>query len=204
MSSCTRKPEIYSAWQDLFFKMLDNKAKRAYDGAHLILIKVRFWVMKMRRIKILFGLMLLVVPVVVASCGGAAQGGKQVDNAELERNHQLWRESGIVNYRMTVDLQKTGHATPMGKFIIEVRDGRAVSVKSATDPRIVPDAERFQSYATLEDIFGIIGGASRRQPEKMDVEYEPKLGYPKRLHLDYKASTMDDELFFQVLEFEKL
>jgi hypothetical protein len=103
---------------------------------------------------------------------------------------------------MTVDVQKTGHATPMGKFIIEVRDREAVSIKLASDPTRDAMTERFSRYDTLDDIFDIIETASVQRPDKMDIEFDPQLGYPKRLHLDPNASAMDDELFFQVLQFE--
>lgn len=146
----------------------------------------------MKKIKIVFGLMLVIA---TASCGA-------VNNAEIERNRRLWHGSGVVNYRMTVDVQKTGHATPMGKFIIEVRDREAVSIKLASDPTRDATTERFSRYDTIDDIFDIIETASVQRPDKMDIEFDPKLGYPKRLHLDPNASAMDDELFFQVLQFE--
>lgn len=131
------------------------------------------------------------------SCGG-------VNKAEIERNRRLWHGSGIVNYRMTVDVQKTGHATPMGKFIIEVRDRQAVSIKMANDPTRDAMTERFALYDTIDDIFERIEVASVQRPDKMDIEYDPKLGYPKKLNLDPNTSAMDDELFFQVLQFEAL
>lgn len=135
--------------------------------------------------------------VTAGSCGG-------VSYAEIERNRRLWHDSGIVNYRMTVDVQKTGHATPMGKFIIEVRDRKAVSIKMASDPTRDAMTERFSRYDTLDDIFEIIEVENLQVPDKMDVEYDAKLGYPKRLNLDPSTSAMDDELFFQVLQFEAL
>lgn len=134
----------------------------------------------------------------------AAAACSALNWAEIERNRRLWRDSGIVNYRMTVDVQKTGHATPMGKFIIEVRDRKAVSIKLASDPTRDAMSERFSRYDTIDDIFDIIETAGVMRPDKMDIEYDAKLGYPKKLNLDPDASAMDDELFFQVLQFEAL
>jgi hypothetical protein len=163
-------------------------------GTEILIIRA-FLVRKMRGIKIVCGLMLAVV---------AAGSCSRVDNGAIERNRRLWHESGIVNYRMTVDVQKTGHAMPMGKFIIEVRNREAVSIKLASDPTRDATAERFSLYDTIDDIFERIETAAVQRPDKMDVEYDAKLGYPKKLNLDPNTSAMDDELFFQVLEFEAL
>lgn len=134
----------------------------------------------------------------------AAASCSALNWAEIERNRRLWHASGIVNYRMTVDVQKTGHAMPMGKFIIEVRDRKAVSIKLASDPTRDAMTERFSRYDTIDDIFDIIETAGVMRPDKMDIEYDAKLGYPKKLNLDPDVSVMDDELFFQVLQFEAL
>lgn len=38
---------------------------------------------------------------------------------------------------------------------------------------------------------------------RKEIEYDPKYGYPKRVNLD-KASVNDEELVFEVLQFEPL
>lgn len=124
---------------------------------------------------------------------------------EVGRNRRLWRESGIKNYRMTVEVQKTGHATPNGKFVITVRGGRPESIKRADNLEPVPESIKFGNYKTLDDIFEYIeieekdGGAWHTR----EVEYDSKLGYPKKVNLD-KSGVLDEELYFQVLQFEVL
>jgi hypothetical protein len=126
---------------------------------------------------------------------------------ELERNRSVWRESKITNYRMTVDLQKTGHATPSGKFIITVRNGVAESIKSVNNPEtdLRDGVIKFENYDTLDDIFQYIERADKEtwDWDKREVEYDSKLGYPKKVSLD-AARVFDEELSFQVLEFEAL
>ncbi len=81
-----------------------------------------------------------------------------LQKSEFERNHKLWRESNIKNYKMTVEVQKTGHATPMGKFIITVRDGVAKSIQLENlEP--VSENVRFGSYVTIDAMFGCIESA---------------------------------------------
>lgn len=122
---------------------------------------------------------------------------------KLERNRHLWRSSGVKNYRMTVDLQKTGHATPMGKFIITVRGGVAESVTSATDPDFILSPRMFENYDTMEKIFKIIEREEWGFFKTFETEYDSKLGYPKRINID-DHNSLDDEFFFEVLQFEIL
>ncbi|MBA3633280.1 MAG: hypothetical protein H0W58_10815 [Acidobacteria bacterium] len=153
-----------------------------------------------KQFKILTGCLLLAALTTQFSCGTLRQ-------IELNSNRRLWRESKITNYRMTVDLQKTGHATPMGKFIITVRGGVAESIKLANNPEVdlSNSVLKFGGYETIEDIFDYIESTENksRSWDKREIEYDSKLGYPKKVNLD-KSGVLDDELFFQVLQFEVL
>lgn len=153
-----------------------------------------------KQIRILPELLLIAILITQFSCGILRQ-------IELDRNRRLWRESKITNYKMTVDLQKTGHATPMGKFIITVRGGIAESIKSANNPQsdLSNSVIKFGKYDTIEDIFEYVESVEREtwDWEKREIEYDPKLGYPKKVNLD-ASRVFDEELFFQVLQFEVL
>ena len=136
------------------------------------------------------------------SCGTLRQ-------MEYDRNLRTWQESKIANYRMSVNLQKTGHAAPNGKFVITVRGGVAESIKGFDSDIDVWRPERFGGYNTIDNIFEFIERAEKRVQEKngswniREVEYDSKLGYPKRAKLD-EARVLDDEILFEVLQFEIL
>lgn len=123
----------------------------------------------------------------------------------LEENRKRWQDSGVKNYKMTVEIQKPGHATPMGKFIITVRNGVLESTQFASDLKPVPDQVRFGSYKTVDQIFDY-AAAMLKQDAKWSrkvMEFDPKLGYPKRVDLNIQGS-LDEEIFIEVLEFEEL
>jgi len=124
--------------------------------------------------------------------------------AQFDRNRSLWQASGILSYKMTVKIDKTGHAAPNGTVEIVVRDGRTESITRVENPSTGFDLPRWAAYDSIDDIFEFMEGSIRMPPEKMDVEYDPQYGFPKKLNIDPKLSTRDDELFFQVLEFESL
>jgi len=156
--------------------------------------------MNTKQIRILRGLLLIAIMIAQFSCGTLRQ-------SELDRNRQLWRESKITNYRMTVDLQKAGHATPNGKFVITVREASAESIKSVNNPEVDlrNGGLKFERYDTIEDIFAYIENTEKEtwSWNKREIEYDPKLGYPKKVELD-TTQAVDEELFFAVLQFEVL
>jgi hypothetical protein len=123
----------------------------------------------------------------------------------LERNRRLWRESKITNYRMTVNIQKTGHAAPSGKFIVTVREGKTESIKLFDKPEADPSTVKFGRYVTIDELFDYIEKAEKEtwSWDKKEIEYDAKLGYPKKVNLD-ASRVFDEELLFQVLEFEVL
>ena len=128
---------------------------------------------------------------------------------EFERNRSLWHESKIKDYKMKVKIQKTGHATPNGTFIITVRDRLAKSIKPINKPDVeMLDTQiQFGRYATIEVIFSFIESAEKDKQKnnrwwsRREIEYDSKLGYPKKVDLD-QSGVFDDELSFEVLEFE--
>lgn len=154
---------------------------------------------KSRIIK-LYGFLLITVLVIQTSCVVAQFSDKQ----ELAKNRLLWKESGVKSYRMTVDLQKTGHATPMGKFIITVCQGTAVSIRTVDENRLIFNDRMFDRYDTIENIFDYIEIEIKESKSWhiKDIEYDSKLGYPKKVNFD--SPGVDDEFSFDVLNFEVL
>jgi len=157
------------------------------------------------RNKLLIGFIFFAVLATQFSCS-------QMRQMELERNRSLWHESKIKDYKMKVKIQKTGHATPNGKFIIIVRGGVAKSIKSVDfKPGLeMLDTEiQFGRYSTIGGIFSFIESAEKdnqknnRGWSRREIEYDSKFGYPKKVDLD-QSGVFDDELSFEVLEFEAI
>lgn len=153
------------------------------------------------RNKFLIGITVFALLAIQISCS-------QIKLSELERNRNLWREKRIENYKMTIEIQKTGHATPNGKFIITVRDNAAKSIKPINKPdlEMLDTQIRFGGYSTINAVFGFIESAEKdaqknnRWWSRRKVEYDAAYGYPKIVDLD-QSGVMDDELYFEVLEF---
>jgi len=122
---------------------------------------------------------------------------------EVERNRAKWNNSGIANYRMKMEVEKTGHAGPMGKIILEARDGNSVLTRVDSE-WYGGDIAKCAPYDTVPKMFDFIEQAAKRHPDVLDVSYDPTLGYPTQLRLDGDSRAIDDELSWEVLQFEKI
>jgi hypothetical protein len=122
----------------------------------------------------------------------------------LERNRELWNRSNIDDYRMTIKIFKTGHAAPMGAAMIEVRDGQMVSTTRVEGEWLGGYVEKCEPYDTIPEIFSLIEWAEKENPDELEVSYHPTLAYPTKVQMDPDRGTMDDELFWQVLQFERI
>ena len=127
-----------------------------------------------------------------------------------------WQTAGITSYRMKVAIQKPGHGTPMGTYLITVKDGQAVEILAGpssyggevVEPKtLITDRTypiRYDPYDTIDDYLAIIEDADRKGAAMIDVRYDLTFGYPVYLHIDRDRSAIDDELKLEVLEFTKL
>lgn len=120
----------------------------------------------------------------------------------LTKNRNLWKESKIRNYRMTMEIRKTGHATPSGFAVVEVRDGKAVSINPAPGLQMGCWNNNCSRYETVEQIFAIIEDAQKQSPEELITEYDAQYGYPTHVRMDIAKRTFDDELMIKIMQLE--
>ena len=136
---------------------------------------------------------------------------------DIASNREKWRASGIRDYKMFAVIQKTGHMTPMGTYLITVRDGKTESVFSGASPFGNPDPpvptrrlenedflSRLGPFDSIDDYFDYIERESKGDPEIFETKFHPTLGYPTYINLDPRKTTNDDELLVKVLSLDAL
>lgn len=120
---------------------------------------------------------------------------------KLRFNRRLWKKQDITNYRYTLSNSCFCVPEARGPVIIEVRNGKTVSVTSeATGEEVNPDF--FQNFDTIPELFNVIRDAINRRADSLDVQYDDKLGYPTDININYKFQLADEELFLSVTNFE--
>ncbi|WP_341525340.1 DUF6174 domain-containing protein [Nostoc sp. UHCC 0302] len=112
-------------------------------------------------------------------------------------NRRLWNRQNISNYRYT--FQRNCNCLPKATapVVIEVRNGVTTSITYA-DSGQPADIELFRKYNTIPKLFNIIKDAIARKAYNLTVKYDPTLGYPTQINIDYDSQIADDEVFLTI------
>jgi hypothetical protein len=121
--------------------------------------------------------------------------------SELERQRAKWAQRHVTSYRLTYRRDCFCGAEFTTPTAIEVRAG-GIAAATYTD-RGDPIPEYVQvSLPTVEALFGIIDHAIDVEADMIEVTYDPLLGYPRRIAVDYRFNLADDEVVHSITEFE--
>jgi hypothetical protein len=143
--------------------------------------------------------LLSALPLLLLACAGPygeAQG-------ELSQNEQKWAAQNIDDYRYTLRILCFCPEDIRDPVVVEVRDGATQSVTYAADGRPATN-NLFESANTVDELFDIIRGSIARKVDKITVEYDPALGYPKQISIDPNENMVDEETAYTVSELTPL
>lgn len=152
----------------------------------------------------LLAFVLLVVPLalLLVSCGGSSSVGSD-EAVHLRRSRALWARANVRDYAYTV---RVGAFVPSAGLParVTVRNGRTTTITPAdgtADP--LPDnGSYFVPFATVGSLFAVVQEAMNKRADSLDVDYDPVLGYPARISIDYIHLAVDDEVDVYVTQFE--
>ncbi|MEH2378584.1 MAG: DUF6174 domain-containing protein [Nostoc sp.] len=122
---------------------------------------------------------------------------------QFKINYRLWRRQRIPNYRY--EFTRSCNCLPKATelVIIQVRNGVTTSITSKETGKPV-DAQLFQKYNTIPKLFNIIRNALIKKAANLTVQYEPKIGYPTQINIDYNSQIADDEIFFTIKNLQRI
>jgi uncharacterized protein DUF6174 len=116
--------------------------------------------------------------------------------AALESARAKWRAAKLVSYEYGYHKFCECHRDSPPETVVTVRDGNVVNVRHrpAGSSTEVPAAEKnFEYYWTIDGLFDLIAAVQARRGE-VRAEFDPTLGYPTRVYIDYDKSMIGDEL----------
>jgi uncharacterized protein DUF6174 len=117
-------------------------------------------------------------------------------------NRRLWYKQKIYNYRYTLTRSCFCQPKATEPVVIEVRNGVTNSITYAKTGQRV-DPKLFQSYNTIPKLFNIIYNAIDRKAANLSVQYNPKLGYPTQINIDYNRQIADEEIYLTIENLQK-
>jgi hypothetical protein len=120
----------------------------------------------------------------------------------LERNLALWRSQGHEAYRFEYRHRCFCPPEVTEPVSMVVRGGAIVSVTSMATGEALPP-ERFEQYLTVDALFALARQALD-EAATVTIGYDPTLGYPTRVDVDWRTEIADDEGFHQAANLQPL
>ena len=144
----------------------------------------------------------ILTALVLAACSlGNAAGGQ----SEIEQNKEKWQNQGISHYRYHLLVGCFCVFRGDMPLIIEVQDGKAVSMEYQSGNEIEPpNREIFKKYETIDLIFAELEAGLNGAADEVTVQYDPAYGFPAEASIDAVKEAVDDELYLTVSNFEVL
>ena len=149
-----------------------------------------------------FPSILSAVRVLVLVAGVAGCASATAPDRELEAARQRWADRGPADYRVTI--ARTCECLPemAGPVLVEVRGGSVSRRYVATGEAVA--AAQAELFPEVPGLFELVADARDRRAARMEVIYDPVLGYPTRIAIDYDATAADDEVVYLASDFQSL
>ena len=148
-------------------------------------------------------LILIVMALVLAAC--TAVGNAMGSQSEIEQNQKEWQDAAISHYRYHLSISCFCVFTQDMPLIIEVQDGKVVSMEYQSGKVIDPSLlELFEKYATIDRVFTELESDLNGAADEVIVKYDPTYDFPTEVTIDVEKQATDDELYLTLSNFEKL
>jgi len=122
---------------------------------------------------------------------------------DLETNRALWNSAGAASYEYSYRRVCECHPDDPADTIVTVRDGTVVAVRYARpgfEEQVALEPEKLAWYRTIDDLFALVETA-QSSAATVRVSYDPRLGYPQKLYIDYVTDLVGDEVELEVTRY---
>ena len=121
----------------------------------------------------------------------------------LKENEEKWTEQSqlfMQNYTYTLKISCFCPNKITSPVFVMVLAGKTDSVVYQSDGQPATESV-FNAVDRIEDLFTVIKNAIDQKVDKLMVEYDPVLGYPRQISIDHNEKAYDDETSYTVLDF---
>jgi hypothetical protein len=133
----------------------------------------------------------------VSGCGILDPSELERQQDRLEESQRLWERNGPSTYTFVIERLCFCPAEITSPVRVAVTDRVVTSRKYVASGLPVP-SQWASLYPSIDGVFGIVAEAIERRADKLDIEYDPALGYPRSAFIDYVEEAVDEELVVRV------
>lgn len=111
---------------------------------------------------------------------------------QLKRQQNKWYAKRLKSYRFT--MQNQCFCTPNYRLPIHitVKQGRVRKAYTSAEVNVIHRAK------TINQLFAMINNAINTKAYRIDVNYHPRLGYPRSIYIDRDRRIADEEISIKV------
>ncbi|WP_107669726.1 DUF6174 domain-containing protein [Cyanothece sp. BG0011] len=120
---------------------------------------------------------------------------------ELKENYQLWRSQQLKNYQYIYQKRCFCPLPTNEPLKVSVKNDKITQVVNLNNNQVITDLTLAN---TIEELFNIIEEGIQRNADELLITYDPTLGYPTRVAIDYQKILADDEITYTVKNLSKL
>lgn len=135
---------------------------------------------------------------------GAASSFAAADDFESSR--AKWNAAAITSYEYRYEKVCDCHRDIPAETIVAVEEGEVVGVRYARDDYLedMPVAvKEYRWFRTIDELFSLVATAAENATT-LRVAYDPKLGYPEYVYIDYDHTMIGDEVEIEVTAFQPM
>ena len=143
---------------------------------------------------------LLLAAILIAGCSGGSGGAESGAAAELRKAREKWEKSGSENYTFHFRWQCFCIQEYVSLVALNVEGGKVVSGSYVEGGRGL-ESERLADYMPIDQLFDLIQEAIDRDAHSIRAEYDPELGFPVDVYIDYDEMMADEEKGFTIEKF---
>jgi hypothetical protein len=130
----------------------------------------------------------LLLLTLLAGCGGKTL-------AVLDANRARWEARGITTYEYIFLRTCFCGAESNQPLAVRVEGGIIVSVHRVDSGEAV-EASQWGEIPTVDGMFDLVQELVSGGADAVRVVYDPELGYPAEVHVDYLRQAIDDEVSY--------
>jgi hypothetical protein len=117
-----------------------------------------------------------------------------------------WRAAGLLSYEYGYRKFCECHPESPPETVVTVRDGAVTGVRHRPvnyTEEVPAEEANLEFYWTVDGLFDLLESAAKRGAQ-VRASYDPTLGYPTELYVDYDASFIGDELDLKLTQVRAL
>jgi hypothetical protein len=132
----------------------------------------------------------------IAAAGAVYAIAVFAQQPELVAGRNAWRAAALGSYEYGYRKFCECHPDTPPETVVTVRGGSVVGVRHrpvGSTEEVLAEERNLQYYWTVDGLFDLVDAALTRGAT-VRASYDPKLGFPTEVYIDYDANFIGDEL----------